>query len=88
MSDTIPVYREEYLAVRFIVAIESFIIFTFILHKLIVHRHHIHYHAKMAHDHTKKKIRDIHYNTKLNIAKAKTRFSSVRWSSTHDLDAA
>ena len=88
MSDTIPVYREEYLAVRFIVAIESFIIFTFILHKLIVHRHHIHYHAKMAHHHTKKKIRDIHYHTKLNIAKAKTRFKVARaLSSTHDFDA-
>ena len=88
MSDDIPVTREEYLALRFLVAIESFLILAFIIHKLIVNRFHIHHHAKMTHHHTKRKIRDIHYNTKLAIAKAKTRLKIARaLRTTHDFDA-
>ena len=42
----------------------------------------------MTHHHTKKKIRDIHYNTKLAIAKAKTRLKIARaLRTTHDFDA-
>lgn len=88
MSDTIAVYREEYLAIRFAVVVESFIIFAYIVHKLVYHRHHIHHHAKMAHYNTKKKIRDLHYNTKLHIAKARTRLKVARaLNSSHDFDA-
>ena len=88
MSDDIPVTREEYLALRFLVAIESFLILAFIIHKLIVNRFHIHHHVKMTHHHTKRKIRDIHYNTKLAIAKAKTRLKIARaLRTTHDFDA-
>ena len=73
MSDIIPVYRNEYLAIRAVVFIESLVIVAYVVHKLYYNRHHIHQSVKTKHFDAKSALRTAHHNTKSKLSRLKTK---------------
>ena len=70
---TSSVYRNEYLAIRAVVFIESLVIVAYVVHKLYYNRHHIHQSVKTKHFDAKSALRTAHHNTKSKLSRLKTK---------------
>ena len=69
MADSIPVYREEYIAVRAVAFFETLLIVGYVVFKCYFNRHHIRHHVATKHHKAKSALRTAHFNTKTKINK-------------------